>query len=195
MYIKSLKYFIKAKYYLFLLVCTFFISQDAYAEKPLDKADGMKYYENCMMKHKPMLKRQDSLNALCACAAARYTTYMSVEDVLVMRTDTLPGRMAQNKMLLEVLTPCLEYPVSDILEEECLTGDAFNHLNDETKLDICLCASYEISEQVSSLGREFMRSMLVKNPTLGDPIDAFMNNPQFLALSRQVVRDCIQTYQ
>ncbi len=177
-----------------VLACLVFHVFSVRAEKPLSDQDATLYYRDCIDDPSNAALDKDVRDSLCSCAASRYIQEMSMEDVLVINANRPEATQARHKLLLEVLTPCLEIPVSDILEKECLTSSAFNLMPKEKKLDICLCSSYAISEEMSSVGKEFVRQKLKNEPDFKNPLLSFVNSPVFEQISRQVIRDCVEDY-
>ena len=173
--------------FLFILLT----SQAAMAQTPIPEEQANQFFSACSLTVDPRLtaKNQESM---CACNAAYMLEHMSVEDVQTMAQNTPEGRLALNKMLIEVYAPCMNFAVHDLLLTQCLRDPKVKALGANMPVqDICRCTAETTSSWFAKEGREQMREVLKQNPNIYDPIEPVMSTPSFQKQAYENMVACI----
>ena len=158
---------------------------------PVDKTMANNFFASCLNRQDPRMS-PDTQEAMCACNAAMIMQNMTVEEVQTMKEQTQAGRDMLNKMLLEVYTPCINYPVHDLVEAECLRNENIDKAGIAMpKAEICGCTAKKMSEWFAKDGGALMRTILEKQPNIYDPIEPVMNSKAFKSQSYSIMIACM----
>lgn len=173
---------------LLLLICTV----SAHAQTPVSNEEAVNYYNSCKQKADPRM-RPETHDAFCACTAEKIMQNMSVEEVRTMGEQSQAGRDMLNKMLVDVYAPCMNYPVTDLVEAKCLSNKNLDVTGVKTPKDtICFCTATKTAEWFVQEGRTLMKSVLMKNPNIMDPIEPVMESRAFKSQSYSNMISCLQ---
>lgn len=174
-----------------LVFLGFFLAAPARAEAvSKDFADA--YYQNCMGKPNPILSDKTK-DMLCTCTAARMMKSLTREEMQTMTQDDEAGRLALNKMLIEVYTPCMEFPIRDLVYDNCVKNKS-NVPNFKNFEGLCGCMASETAEYVAKEGPQTIRNALKENPFISDPMGPLMTSPEFQKASQDFTMSCMMKY-
>ena len=168
------------------------VSNPTAAQTPVSKATANKYYENCAALRDERMS-EDTQNAFCACTSARVMDAMSMEELTTMYQDNQQGRNMLNKMLTDVYAPCMNFPVQDLVHDNCMHDENLISLNlkNPALYELCGCMSMLTGEWFTGEGRDFMADLLEKNPNITDPIGPVMESKAFKAKSYEFMTRCM----
>lgn len=150
------------------------------------------YYQNCMGKPNPILSDKTK-DMLCTCTAARMMKSLTVEEMRTMTQNDEAGRLALNKMLIEVYTPCMEFPIRDLVYDNCVKNKS-NVPNFKNFEGLCGCMASETAEYVAEEGPQTIRNALKDNPFITDPMGPLMSSPEFQKASQDFTMSCMMKY-
>ena len=155
-----------------------------------DMADN--YYQNCMSKPNPILSDKTK-DMLCTCTAARMMKGLTVEEMRTMTQNDEAGRLALNKMLVEVYTPCMEFPIRDLVYDNCIKNQS--QMASVKNLEgLCGCMASETAEYVAKEGPQTIRNALKTDPFIADPMGPLMSSPEFQKASQEFTMGCLMDY-
>ena len=177
-----------------LLACfTLFVAGGALAQTKISKEMGNNYYNNCMTKSDPRLTPQ-SQKELCACTVVKMMEAMTVEELMVMSQESQDGRLMLNKMLTQVYAPCMEYPVYDLVEDNCIKDPKIAAVGNTTlsKKKLCGCVARKTGKWFADEGRGLMTALLEQDPNITDPISPVMESKPFNDAAFNNLRLCLQ---
>jgi hypothetical protein len=158
---------------------------------PLSDEKTKEFYSQCVSKPAPPMTAE-SQAALCACTAEKMQQTMTVEDQKVLAQNDQEGRNMLNRMLLNVYAPCMNIPVKDMLEKQCLQDMQAKPAPPGTNIaDICRCMASKTGLWLSTNGRELMSQVLAANPNITDPMGPVMEDASFKSASTQNLTSCL----
>jgi len=174
---------------LFLLLTL--LAHPSQAQTPITKDAANAYYTNCKAQSDPRL-RTETQEALCACTAAQMMQKMTVEDVHMMAGNNQAGRLALNKMLLEVYAPCMNFPVQDMIYDECMNDEKVDMAGlNMDKTILCGCMGEKTGVWMATSGRALMSQILARTPNITDPIGPVMEDKTFRKQAYQNMMACM----
>lgn len=150
---------------------------------PINDEMTDKYFANCV----DGVKKEGTMsveggNKYCACTAMNMQKSMSQEDITALSGTGTPQRTALNKMLLDVNGPCMQYPVHDMLFNQCLK---------DVKNDaICTCLATKMGDFMADISKRMMPELLEDNPNLFDPMTPILESPEFQQRQQQIALSC-----
>lgn len=151
-----------------------------------------RYYANCMAKKNPILGPAE-LKQLCACSAANLVQDMTVENIRTMNEPTAEGLLQRNRMILNVYTPCIQYPARALIMDSCRKNPQVRALPGYERL--CGCVSENMGQYVRKEAPAAIAKSLEVNPQDTDPLRAMLESPEFDQASRSYLTSCIVQYQ
>jgi hypothetical protein len=160
-------------------------SEDYYVSKALANS----YYKNCVSTNHPILTG-DSLQALCACTAAKLTEEMTVNEIEALFSNAPESQDARHKMLTSIYAPCMEYPVSDLITGNCMKNDELQRVV-SNKAKLCGCIGNRMGAYIGKNASGIITTTLRDNPNVSDPLASFFQSPNFQILSRQHLQACV----
>lgn len=190
----------------FLLATSFSSAQDVFVRQnitnaPVDKktstattAENMdsfskRYYTNCMSKKDNILKG-DNQKKLCSCSAEHMNKSMTVENIKAMSMNSKEGESQRRRMLLEVYAPCIQYPASALLYENCISGnDVKTKLPDYQR--VCGCMATNMGFYINKNGPAAIADSIAKNPNDQNPLASLMNSAEFQAQAQAELLKCV----
>lgn len=174
---------------LFLLVTL--LAHPSQAQTPITKDAANAYYKNCKAQNDPRL-RPETQEALCACTAVQMIEKMSVEEVQTMASNDQSGRISLNKMLVEVYAPCMNFPVQDMIADECMNDPKVDMAGLKmNKSVLCNCMGEKTGAWMATVGRSLMAQILTQNPNITDPIGPVMEDKSFRQQAYQNMMACM----
>lgn len=154
------------------------------------------YYKNCI-KTPPGIMKISSLNALCGCTAAEITNVMSVNEIRTMYENTPEGEFQRQRMMALVYVPCMKFPVSDMVSNNCLGQKAIRE-GLKKPVKVCNCLGNTMGDYVAEHGAYHARNAL-KDPEAGIDVQALLNklmeSAPFQDKSKQTIERCMQKHE
>ncbi|MCB9991717.1 MAG: hypothetical protein H6867_10190 [Rhodospirillales bacterium] len=173
-----------------LIALVVIIALPAQAQTPISKDEANNFYYACKSKQDPRMS-PETQDAMCACNAAMMVEHMSVEDVMTMKEQSQAGRDMLNKMLLEVYTPCINYPVQDLVQAECMRNPNMARAGGSLE-QVCACAAEKTAQWFAKDGKTLMRQILERTPNILDPIEPIMESRDFKGASYSNMMACLK---
>lgn len=159
---------------------------------PVSKPMADKFYQNCMAQPNAILSDKTK-DMLCTCTTARMMKQLTVEDMRTMTQNDQAGRLALNKMLIEVYTPCMEFPVRDLIYDNCMKSKS--QMGEVKNLEgLCGCMSSSTAEFVAKEGPQAIQNALKSDPFISDPLGPLMSSPEFQKASQEFTMACLMDY-
>ncbi|MAQ70594.1 MAG: hypothetical protein CL565_00205 [Alphaproteobacteria bacterium] len=173
---------------IFVLAVTAFIflsTQSAEAQTRVSPQMAQSYAQNCSQQENPYIS-SETKDIFCQCTASYMQKTMSVEDLQAMGGNDQPARNAINKMMIQVYSPCMEFPVRDLVYKKC-QEDAF-----QAGQKICKCLSNNMASYVSKRAKADLPGILQANPNVTDPMEAIVTSPSYEQTEKRIALGCIQ---
>ena len=171
--------------FLIILLSLALLTPMARAQTPVTETMALKYYDNCLdsaKKEGTMTKA--SRENYCLCTANQMKDNLSQEDLMAINgEDHLAARKAVNKILIDVNTPCTQYPLHDLVYKECISA-----LKSTTA---CSCLSKNISNYIATREQQMMADILKKDPNIYDPLGAIMETEEYKRTEKSITSSCI----
>jgi len=160
------------------------LAAPALAGTPITEESALKYYDNCLVNaEKDGTMGEESRKSYCFCTANQMKNTMSQEDLSAMGSkDPERARAAVNKVIVDVNTPCTQYPLHDKVYNQCMTTVG----NEAT----CSCLSRNISAYIKEKSKEMMAKILRQNPNIYDPMGAIMETEDYKSAEQKIALDC-----
>lgn len=158
--------------------------------EPISKAGARNYYENCASKQDPNMSA-DTQKLLCACTAVQMHKKMTTKDVEDMAQQNQKGRLATNKMILEVYAPCMKHPAGELYYKNCIGNPQTVNITKNPE-KTCQCMSSKIANYLSTRGVDVFTKILNENPNATDPMAALANDKTFQSFAQSQLMSCLQ---
>ena len=171
-----------------LLVVTLF-PLNASAE-PISKAGAMNYYNKCVSNQDPNMGAETQ-KLLCACTAVQMQKNMTTQDVQAMSKQDQSGRLATNKMLVDVYAPCMQHPAKELYHQNCISNPETQKIA-QNPAKTCTCMSTKIANYLSSRGPDVFRKILTDSPNVTDPMSALANDATFQQFTQSQLMSCLK---
>ncbi|MAM33657.1 MAG: hypothetical protein CMH28_01125 [Micavibrio sp.] len=170
-----------------LLFAVFLIiaAHSAQAQSRISPQVAQAYAQNCAQQENPYISAETK-DIFCQCTASYMQKTMSMEDLQAMRGNDQPARNAINKMMIQVYSPCMEFPVRDLVYKKC-QEDAF-----QAGQKICQCLSNNMAAYVSKRAKADLPAILQANPNITDPMEAIVTSQSYEQTEKRIALGCIQ---
>ncbi|MGQ0527803.1 MAG: hypothetical protein ACT4OY_07245 [Alphaproteobacteria bacterium] len=152
------------------------------------KVPAENYYANCITKKHPMLD-EDSQKKLCACTAGKFMQSMTLDEVRTMQDNTAEGQLNRNKMVMQVYTPCIEFPAYALVHTSCVNNPQVKAF--QGYQGICNCVSSNMALYVRDNAPATIQGALLKNPADLDPLRAMLESEGFDRASQSTLQACL----
>jgi hypothetical protein len=119
----------------------------------------------------------------CACTGQFMQRNLTMTDLQNMSAKGQIGRNAANKMLTGVYAPCMEFPVRDMIQKQCM--------NDVKQASVCSCLSKNMAAYTAKSAQTTLKQVLAKTPNAFDPMGAIIDSPEFQAQQKQITMQCL----
>ena len=157
--------------------------------EPITKLTARNYYDNCKNKSDPNIT-PITQKLLCACTAVQLFKNMSVGDVDSMALQNQAGRLALNKMIIDVYAPCMKHPAKELYYQNCITNPETQNLTKNPE-KTCSCMSSNIASYLSTRGVDVFQKILRENPNITDPMAALSNDKTFQKFTQTQLMGCL----
>lgn len=150
------------------------------------------YVTNCLKNSaKDQTMTEQTKQILCTCTASFMQQNLTMSDLKAMNVkSTTPTaqesqlqRNALNKMMTKVYAPCMEFPVHDLIQKQCMT--------DVKNKTICNCVSKNMAAYTAQSAQTTLGDVLAKNPNTFDPMGAIIDSPAFQTQQKSITLQCI----
>lgn len=178
------------RYFIAILAVCLYLPVAAGAQTPVPADMANNYFMNCMAQSDPRLGA-DAHEAFCACTAAQLTEHFTVEDMHTMSQETQEGRLALNRMLVNIYAPCMNYPVQEMVLAECMQNQALDQMGQARKSQVCGCTAETTGEWFRLSAGPLMNEVLNRNPNILDPLGPIMETPRFRQESANNLQHCL----
>ncbi|HNQ92302.1 MAG TPA: hypothetical protein PKI93_05155 [Alphaproteobacteria bacterium] len=167
------------------LVLLVLLAPPAHAQTPITEEMALKYYDNCLANAaKEGTMSEKSRENYCFCTANQMKNNMTQEDLKTMSgEDPQAARATVNKVLIDVNTPCTQYPLHDLVYNECMSK--------VKSTAVCACLSQNISGYIATREQQMMADILKKNPNIYDPLGAIMETDEYKRTEKSIMASCI----
>ncbi len=135
------------------------------------------YYGNCLRQDHPKVDEQ-ALEILCACTAAKMPDEMDLRQAMLMQTNTSSGQLQRLRFMEFIYSPCLKFPVADMVERRCL--------DDKAKMDpirrdnaVCRCTGEAMGQYMESKAPGYVNLAVRRNLSNVDPLKLLYDSKQF----------------
>lgn len=151
------------------------------------------YYKSCvnMSKSGDNFKSPKAQETMCACTAAQMKTGMTLEDVDATKQQNEAGRMATNKMIVNVYAPCIQYPAYDYYYGVCISDPRTANMSKNPQ-SMCSCLAGKVAAHLQQNGKQVFTDILTRTPYITDPMQALTNDPQFDQFAQAQLLSCVQ---
>ncbi len=172
-----------------VLVLLMLVSLPVHATEISD-ATANTYYQNCLKGQAPNLTPQTQ-QTMCACTAAQMKTGLTMEDMQTMSKQDESGRLAVNKMIVNVYAPCIQYPAFDYYNGTCLSNPQTASLSRNPQA-LCNCLAQKVSGYLAQNSQRVFNEILARNPYITDPMAALTGDRQFDQFAQSQLLACAQ---
>lgn len=159
---------------------------------PVSAEDAKIYLEGCLAKI-PRRFTPQAHETYCTCTAAALRGTITAAEYAQIRApkNQKPGNLAFEKYVTNVIMPCMEYPVQDIVYLECV----LNRSNDPRISNIpsfCQCMANQASDYVKKFGNiDAMLLLGNKFDRIKDPAQAMINSGGFANQKQKALSECL----
>lgn len=160
-----------------------FSSHYVMAETPVTPEMADKYFQNCLAgAQKQNQLSPENQKHYCACTAINMQKNMSQEDVAALSNKDKSARLALNKVLIHVNGPCLQYPVHDMLYNQCMKTLGTQN--------ICECVGNKTGKYMSKISGTMLPKILADNPEIYDPMTPILESKEFQQAQQEIAMSC-----
>ncbi len=156
----------------------------------ITKETANAYFTNCL--NQPSQGMSDQTKQyMCACTAAKMQEGMTVEDIKTMGQQSQAGRLATNKMIINVYAPCIEYPARDHYYSTCMSNPQTKNLTSNVQ-GLCACLGNQVASYLKQNARSEFTRILKRTPNITDPMSALTNDPAFTRFAQTRMTGCVR---
>ncbi len=155
-------------------------------------AEAETYREACLAKI-PRRFTPEAHETYCTCTAASIRAHITKTefDLIQDPKNQKPGILAFEKYVTNVVMPCMEFPVQDIVYLECV----LNRNNDPRLKNIpkyCQCMGSRVSEHVKKFGDiDAMLMLGSRFEIVKDPAQAMIRSTTFVQQKNSAALKCL----
>ena len=161
-----------------------FTAQYAMAQTKISPAKTAQYVQSCLKNSEADTTTSPSTkNIFCQCTGQFMQRNLTMEDLKAMGGKGQSGRNAMNKMVTGVYAPCMEFPVRDMIQKQCMT--------DVKQPPVCQCLSKNMAAYTAKSAQTTLTQVLAKTPNAFDPMGAIIDSPEFQAQQKQITMQCL----
>ncbi len=179
--------------FLYCVLAILALPLPAQAQTPINREMGKQYYQNCISRRNYVMT-EDTQEMLCTCTAAKMMETMTLEDMQIMVMNTQEGRIALNEMLINVYAPCMEFPIQDLIQDQCVNDPSITAMS-KRPVALCDCLALDVADYIATNGPNVLREVLAKDPNITDPLGPMMSSPTFQKQAQESTMACIKKYQ
>lgn len=162
----------------------------AAAQTPVTKETANAYFNNCLQQPAQGMSAETK-QYMCACTAAKMQESMTVEDIRTMPQQSAAGRLATNKMIIEVYAPCIEYPARDHYYLTCMNNPQSKNYTKNVQ-GMCSCLGTQVATYLKQNAKSELSRILKRTPNITDPMAALTNDPAFTRYAQTKMMGCVR---
>jgi hypothetical protein len=166
------------------LIGMLFLSHVAFAQTRISQAKTAQYVQSCLKNSEAdTITSPNTKNIFCQCTGQFMQRNLTMEDLKAMGGKGQTQRNAMNKMVTGVYAPCMEFPVRDMIQKQCMT--------DVKQLSVCQCLSKNMAAYTAKSAQTQLSQVLAKTPNAFDPMGAIIDSPEFQKQQKQITMQCL----
>lgn len=169
----------------FFTVLLVFTTPSAFAQTRMDEQARQTYYGNCMKYHDARMSKETQ-DIFCQCTSYFVQKHISMEEIQIMREQSQQARNVLNKVVTNVYAKCMEFPVRDLIFNECRKN------KEHVSKGICTCLADHMASYTAGMADTKLSAVLQQTPNIRDPMDPIVNSPEFQERERRVVMQCLR---
>lgn len=173
-----------------LLALLIFTIPAAHAQTKVTPEMANAYFNNCLNQPGPGMS-SETKQYMCACTSAKMQESMTVEDIRTMAQQSTAGRLATNKMIINVYAPCIEYPARDHYYSTCMNNPQTKNLTKNVQ-GLCTCLGSQVAGYLKQNAKKEFTRILSRTPNITDPMTALTNDPAFTQFAQGKLMACIR---
>lgn len=149
------------------------------------------YFKNCI-KEDTLVFEQDEKELLCACSAANMSQHLSVEEFKALDKDTVKGRNARGKAIVNGYTPCMEYVMESKIMRDCSKSKQLRDII-IGKSKMCGCTTNYMKSFMTRDGAYLIMNTLEQHPMSLDPLEYYFREDGYFNQLEHYLKGCIRT--
>lgn len=157
----------------------------AVAGTPIGAETAQSYYQNCASQPEQNMSKETQ-DLFCKCTSFQMQKNMTIEDIQTMAQQSQAGRNALNRMILDVYAPCMEFPVRDLIFNNCRSNEF------QVNAGICACLSSKMAAFTAESAQAELKQILQTTPNITDPLGPIIESPKFKQMEKRLALECIQ---
>ena len=175
---------IKHIFFAVLTAALMFTASHAMAQTKITPAKTAQYIQSCLKNSEADTTTSPTTkNIFCQCTGQFMQQNLTMEDLKAMGGKGQPQRNAMNKMVVGVYAPCMEFPVRDLIQKQCM--------DDVKQPSVCQCLSKNMAAYTAKSAQTTLTTVLQKTPNAFDPMGAIIDSPEFQAQQKQITMQCL----
>ncbi len=176
--------------YIALLLTVLILFPFAAQATPIDRETANAYFLNCKANPDPRFS-EETQEQFCGCTATNMMKSFTIEDMQKIGNPQDPAaRTAVNKLMINIYAPCIQYPAQEYHYQTCVNDPKTKILgNPET---VCKCAANQVASYLQSNSKNLLRTILRKNPTIQDPMQAIYDDTSFQSFAKSKLMGCLR---
>ena len=154
------------------------------AQTQISPAKTAQYIQSCLKNSEADTTTSPTTkNIFCQCTGQFMQRNLTMEDLKAMGGKGQPQRNAMNKMVTGVYAPCMEFPVRDLIQKQCM--------EDVKQPSVCQCLSKNMAAYTAKSAQTTLTTVLEKTPNAFDPMGAIIESPEFQAQQKEITMQCL----
>ncbi len=153
---------------------------------PITPQIAQTYYQQCLMAPSNPPLSASTRDIFCQCTAMYVQKNISYEEMGLANQASATGHAIQQKILLQVYAPCMEFPVRELIQGECAANQAL-----AAQPHICPCVSKNMAKYTAQSAQANLGAMLKTGQALGDPMNALLDSPEYQKAQQDVAMKCM----
>ncbi len=171
-------------HFLCALCVILFTTNSSMAQTKISPSKTNQYIQTCLKNSEADTTTSPSTKKIfCQCTGQFMQKNLTMEDLRAMGGKGQIQRNAMNKMVTGVYAPCMEFPVRDMIQKQCM--------EDVKQAPICQCLSKNMAAYTAKSAQTTMSQVLAKTPNAFDPMGAIIDSPEFQAQQKQITMQCL----
>lgn len=170
--------------FILILLGLLTLSSVSYAQTKITPAQVKQYASSCLKNAEAdTVTSPQTKKIFCDCTGQFMARNLTMQDLKAMGGTGQAQRNAMNKMVTGVYAPCMEFPVRDLISQQCM--------KDVKQPKICNCLSKNMAAYTAQSAKTTLASVLAKYPNAFDPMGALMESPEFQAKQKEISMQCL----
>ena len=153
---------------------------------PITPQIAQTYYQQCLMAPSNPPLSPSTRDIFCQCTAMFVQKNISYEEMGLANQATPAGHAVQQKILLQVYAPCMEFPVRELIQGECSANQAL-----AAQPHICPCVSKNMAKYTAQSAQQNLAGLMKAGQNLGDPMNALLDSPAYQQAQQDIAMKCM----